>query len=39
MMKMAPQLVANLSSGGSVVLSGILASQRWKVIAPIMVPG
>lgn len=33
LMKMAPQLVANLSSGGSVILSGILASQRWKVIA------
>lgn len=33
LMKMAPQLVANLSGGGSVILSGILASQRWKVIA------
>ncbi|MDI6835398.1 MAG: 50S ribosomal protein L11 methyltransferase, partial [Rhizobiaceae bacterium] len=33
LMKMAPQLVANLSGGGSVILSGILASQRWKVVA------
>ncbi len=33
LMKMAPQLTANLSSGGSVILSGILAGQRWKVLA------
>ncbi|MEZ2131444.1 MULTISPECIES: 50S ribosomal protein L11 methyltransferase [unclassified Sinorhizobium] len=33
LMKMAPQLVENLSSGGSVILSGILAEQRWKVLA------
>ncbi|MBC7311204.1 MAG: 50S ribosomal protein L11 methyltransferase [Rhizobium sp.] len=33
LMKMAPQLVAHLAPGGSVILSGILASQRWKVIA------
>ncbi|MGG7518301.1 50S ribosomal protein L11 methyltransferase [Allorhizobium undicola] len=33
LMKMAPQLVAYLAPGGSVILSGILASQRWKVIA------
>jgi ribosomal protein L11 methyltransferase len=33
LMKMAPQLVAHLQPGGSVILSGILASQRWKVIA------
>lgn len=33
LMKMAPQLVANLAGGGSVILSGILAAQRWKVIA------
>jgi ribosomal protein L11 methyltransferase len=32
-MKMAPQLVANLAPGGSVILSGILAEQRWKVLA------
>lgn len=32
LMKMAPQLVAHLAPGGSVILSGILASQRWKVI-------
>ncbi|MCF1446520.1 50S ribosomal protein L11 methyltransferase [Agrobacterium vitis] len=33
LMKMAPQLVAHLAPGGSIILSGILASQRWKVIA------
>jgi len=33
LMKMAPQLVNHLAPGGSVILSGILASQRWKVIA------
>ncbi len=33
LMKMAPDLVRNLNPGGSVVLSGILASQRWKVLA------
>ncbi|MHB0953736.1 MAG: 50S ribosomal protein L11 methyltransferase [Allorhizobium sp.] len=33
LMKMAPQLVGNLAGGGSVILSGILAAQRWKVIA------
>ncbi len=33
LMKMAPQLAANLAPGGSVILSGILAAQRWKVIA------
>ncbi len=33
LMKMAPQLAAHLGPGGSVILSGILASQRWKVIA------
>lgn len=33
LMKMAPQLVNHLSHGGSVILSGILAAQRWKVIA------
>ncbi|MGV8938778.1 MAG: 50S ribosomal protein L11 methyltransferase [Allorhizobium sp.] len=33
LMKMAPQLVDHLSHGGSVILSGILAAQRWKVIA------
>lgn len=33
LMKMAPQLVANLAPGGSVILSGILAAQRWKVLA------
>jgi len=33
LMKMAPQLVNHLAIGGSVILSGILAGQRWKVIA------
>jgi len=33
LMKMAPQLAAHLAPQGSVILSGILASQRWKVIA------
>ncbi|QLF70819.1 50S ribosomal protein L11 methyltransferase [Peteryoungia desertarenae] len=33
LMKMAPQLVAHLAPGGSVILSGILAEQRWKVLS------
>jgi ribosomal protein L11 methyltransferase len=33
LMKMAPELAMHLSSHGTVILSGILASQRWKVIA------
>lgn len=33
LIRMAPQLVTNLAPGGSVILSGILAGQRWKVIA------
>lgn len=33
LIKIAPQLVTHLSPGGDVILSGILASQRWKVIA------
>ena len=33
LIKMAPQLVTHLAPGGTVILSGILASQRWKVIA------
>lgn len=33
LIKMAPQLVAHLAPGGSVILSGILATQRWKVLA------
>lgn len=33
LMKMAPELERHLVSGGSVVLSGILAKQRWKVLA------
>jgi ribosomal protein L11 methyltransferase len=33
LIKMAPQLVTHLAPGGSVILSGILASQRWKVLA------
>ena len=33
LMKLAPDLVRHLSADGTVILSGILASQRWKVIA------
>ncbi|MET0747531.1 MAG: 50S ribosomal protein L11 methyltransferase [Rhizobium sp.] len=33
LIRMAPQLAAHLAPGGSVILSGILAAQRWKVIA------
>jgi ribosomal protein L11 methyltransferase len=33
LMKLAPDLVRHLSDGGTVILSGILAEQRWKVIA------
>lgn len=33
LMRMAPQLAAQLAPGGDVILSGILASQRWKVLA------
>ncbi|MDX3925094.1 MAG: 50S ribosomal protein L11 methyltransferase [Shinella sp.] len=33
LMRMAPELVAHLNPGGQIVLSGILASQRWKVLA------
>ncbi len=33
LIKIAPQLVNHLAPNGSVVLSGILAEQRWKVIA------
>lgn len=33
LMRMAPQLATQLSPGGDVILSGILASQRWKVLA------
>lgn len=33
LMRMAPQLESNLAVGGLVILSGILASQRWKVLA------
>jgi ribosomal protein L11 methyltransferase len=33
LMKLAPELVRHLSDDGTVILSGILASQRWKVIA------
>ncbi len=33
LMKMAPELARHLAPGGSVVLSGILAQQRWKVLA------
>jgi len=33
LMKLAPGLSAYLAPGGSMILSGILASQRWKVLA------
>lgn len=33
LMKLAPSLVRHLGAGGTVILSGILAEQRWKVIA------
>ncbi|MBX4905911.1 MULTISPECIES: 50S ribosomal protein L11 methyltransferase [Rhizobium] len=33
LIRMAPKLATYLAPGGSVILSGILASQRWKVIA------
>jgi ribosomal protein L11 methyltransferase len=33
LIRMAPQLATHLAPGGDVILSGILASQRWKVIA------
>lgn len=33
LMKLAPALVRNLTPGGTVILSGILAEQRWKVLA------
>ncbi|MFP5078197.1 50S ribosomal protein L11 methyltransferase [Rhizobium sp. YIM 134829] len=33
LMRMAPQLSTHLAPGGSVILSGILAAQRWKVLS------
>jgi ribosomal protein L11 methyltransferase len=33
LMKMAPALSHHLKNGGCVILSGILASQRWKVLS------
>lgn len=33
LIRMAPKLVEYLAPGGTVILSGILASQRWKVLA------
>lgn len=33
LMKMAPEITQNLESGGTVILSGILAEQRWKVLS------
>ena len=32
-MKLAPSLVRHLADDGTVILSGILVEQRWKVIA------
>ncbi|WP_421857870.1 50S ribosomal protein L11 methyltransferase [Oricola sp.] len=33
LMRMAPQIATHLAPGGSVILSGILESQRWMVLA------
>lgn len=33
LMKMAPEITKNLTLGGTVILSGILAEQRWKVLS------
>lgn len=33
LMAMAPDIRRSLASGGSVILSGILAEQRWKVLS------
>lgn len=33
LMSMAPALASHLAPGGSVILSGILESQRWRVLA------
>ena len=33
LISMAPKLASHLAPGGSVILSGILASQRWKVLS------
>lgn len=33
LMKMAPDIAKNLKKGGTVILSGILAEQRWKVLS------
>jgi ribosomal protein L11 methyltransferase len=33
LMKLAPELVKHLADGGTVILSGILSAQRWKVIS------
>ncbi|PWV99216.1 [LSU ribosomal protein L11P]-lysine N-methyltransferase [Hoeflea marina] len=33
LMQMAPEIAACAAPGGSVILSGILAAQRWKVLA------
>jgi ribosomal protein L11 methyltransferase len=33
LIKLAPDMVRHLAPGGTVILSGILASQRWKVLS------
>lgn len=33
LMKMSPEIVKHLAYGGTVILSGILAEQRWKVLS------
>lgn len=39
LMKMAPEISNALAPGGSVILSGILAEQRWKVLAAFKAQG
>jgi ribosomal protein L11 methyltransferase len=39
LMQMAPQLAASLAPNGSVILSGILASQRQRVLAAYRIQG
>lgn len=39
LMQLAPQMVRHLAHGGSVILSGILASQRQRVLAAYRIQG
>ncbi len=38
-MRMAPDIRRHLAPGGRVILSGILADQRWKVISAYTLQG